>query len=284
MSKDIPIKKITTSCLRKMKERGEKISMLTAYDATFARLLDNGGVDIVLVGDSLGMVVQGHTNTIPVTIGDIVYHSRCVARGLERAHIMADMPFMSYQASAESALKNAGRCLKDGRAESVKVEGGLELVDTVKALTLAGIPVCAHIGLRPQTIHQMGGYKIQGKTHSSAERLVEEALRFEDAGAFMLLLEGMIAEVAEEITDKVTIPTVGIGSGAGCDGQVLVIYDLLGMDNEFSPKFVKRYADLGDTITGAVQTYIKEVRSGRFPAEKHAFRRELKVVKNAINK
>jgi 3-methyl-2-oxobutanoate hydroxymethyltransferase len=274
-------KKITTACLRRMKERGEKISMLTAYDATFARLLDGSGVDVILIGDSLGMVVQGHANTIPVTIDDIVYHSRCVARAARRAHVMADMPFMSYQSSVESALINAGRCLKDGCAESVKVEGGLELVDTVSALTSAGIPVCAHIGLRPQTIHQMGGYKIHGKTHAGAGRLVEEAVKFEEAGAFMLLLEGIVAEVAEEISKRVSIPTVGIGSGAACDGQVLVIYDLLGMDEDFSPKFVKKYLNLHGEITRAVENYTNDVKSGRFPSEEHSFHRDLTLMKRS---
>lgn len=254
-----------------MKRRGEKITMLTAYDATFARLIDGAGTDVILVGDSLGMVVQGHKNTLPVTIDDIVYHTRCVSRGTKNAHIMADMPFMSYQSSVTEALVNAGRCLKEGRAESVKLEGGLELVDTVKALVDAGIPVCAHIGLRPQSVHKTGGYKIEGKTPKSAEALVEQAREFEKAGAFSLLLEGIVSETAEEVTKSVNIPTIGIGSGNTCDGQVLVIYDLLGMDANFNPKFVKKYADLNKEVTSAVRSYLKEVRKTKFPSEKHTF-------------
>lgn len=283
MSKEIAkTKKITTACLSAMKRRGERITMLTAYDATFAKILDVSGVEMLLVGDSLGMVVQGHSNTIPVEIEDIIYHTRCVSRATKRAHVMADMSFMSYQASIDQALMNAGRCLKEGFAESVKVEGGLEMVETVAAMTSAGIPVCAHIGLRPQTIHQMGGYKVQGKTSFSAERLICEAKAFEDAGAFCLLLEGIVEEVAREITHRVEIPTIGIGSGVGCDGQVLVIYDLLGMDKDFSPRFVKKYADLNGIITDAVQEYIKDVKGGEFPAEEHSFHRELQMVKNQL--
>jgi len=191
------------------------------------------------------------------------------------------MPFMSYQASVDQALINAGRCLKEGGAESVKVEGGEELVETVAAMTSAGIPVCAHIGLRPQTVHQMGGYKIQGKTLFSSEQLIAEAQMFEEAGAFSLVLEGIVSEVALEITKSVNIPTIGIGSGVGCDGQVLVIYDLLGMNKDFSPKFVKKYADLHEIITGAVGKYISEVKEAEFPSEEHSFHRELQVIHNA---
>jgi len=278
-ARDNTTKKFTTACLQKMKNRGERITMLTAYDATFARILDEAGVESILVGDSLGMVVQGHSNTIPVTIDDIIYHTKCVSRVVRKAHVMADMPFMSYQASIDQALINAGRCLKEGGAESVKLEGGEEMIETVAAMTSAGIPVCAHIGLRPQTIHQMGGYKIQGKTTFSADRLIEEAKGFEAAGAFSLLLEGIVAEVALEITREVNIPTIGIGSGSGCDGQVLVIYDMLGMDKSFSPKFVKKYADLNEIIADAVGKYVEEIKSGEFPSEEHSFYRELQVVK-----
>ncbi|MBI2974734.1 MAG: 3-methyl-2-oxobutanoate hydroxymethyltransferase [Deltaproteobacteria bacterium] len=277
----MPAKKITTACLRARKNSGERIIMLTAYDATFAKLLDDSGVDVLLVGDSLGMVIQGHQNTIPVTVEDIIYHTKCVARGPKRAHIMADMPFMSYQASIDHAMINAGRCLKEGGAESVKLEGGEELLETVSALTSSGIPVCAHIGLRPQTIHQMGGYKIQGKTSYSADKLISEAKMFEEAGAFMLLLEGIVAEIAFEITKSVNIPTVGISSGSGCDGQVLVIYDLLGMDKDFSPRYLKKYANLHEIVTGAVKNYINDVKEGEFPSEEHSFHRELQVIRSA---
>lgn len=255
--------------------------MLTAYDSTFAKLLDESGVESILIGDSLGMVIQGHANTIPVTIDDVIYHTKCVSRVVKHAHIMTDMPFMSYQASIDQALLNAGRCLKEGGAESVKLEGGEEIVKTVLALTNVGIPVCAHIGLKPQSIHKMGGYKIHGKTTFSADKLVSEAKALEEAGAFSLLLEGIVAEVAAEITKNVNIPTIGIGSGPDCDGQVLVIYDLLGLDNEFSPKFVKKYADLHSVVTGAVNQYILEVKNGSFPADKHSFHREIQLVKNA---
>lgn len=282
MSKEPVMKKITTACLRAMKKRGEKIAMLTAYDSTFAKILDSTGVEIILIGDSLGMVVQGHPNTIPVTIDDVVYHTRCVSRVAKKAHIMADLPFMSYQASISQALVSAGRCMKEGGAESVKMEGGKELADTVYAMTSAGIPVCAHIGLRPQSIHQMGGYKIQGKTAFSADKLIEEAKIFEEAGAFSLLLEGIVAEVALAVTEQVHIPTIGIGSGAGCDGQVLVVYDMLGMDKSFSPKFVKRYADLNDSIVSAVGKYITEVKDGTFPADEHSFRREIQLMRQAL--
>ena len=274
-------KKITTICLRRMKNCGQKITMLTAYDSTFAKLLDESGVESILIGDSLGMVVQGHQNTIPVTIDDVIYHSKCVSRVVKRAHIMADMPFMSYQASIDQALLNAGRCLKEGGAESVKLEGGEEIVKTVEALTNVGIPVCAHIGLKPQSIHKMGGYKIHGKTAGSADRLINEAKALEDAGAFALLLEGIVSEVAAEITKSVNIPTIGIGSGPDCDGQVLVIYDLLGLDNEFSPKFVKKYANLNEIVTGAVSRYISEVKDSSFPADEHSFHREIQLVKSA---
>ena len=284
MSKEIVTKKITTSYLQGMKTRGERITMLTAYDATFAKLLEESGVESILIGDSLGMVVQGNTNTIPVNVEDIIYHTKCVSKVTRRAHIMADMPFMSYQASIDQALINAGRCLKEGGAESVKLEGGVELIETVAAMTSSGIPVCAHIGLKPQSIHQMGGYKIQGKTSYSAEKLIEEAKGFEEAGAFMLLLEGIVSEVALEITKTVSIPTIGIGSGAGCDGQVLVIYDLLGMDKEFNPKFVKKYADLNNIITSAVKSYINDVKEGEFPSEGQTFHRELQVVKQVTSK
>lgn len=274
-------KKITTACLQAMKRRNERITMLTAYDATFAKILDGACVDILLVGDSLGMVIQGNSNTLPVSLDDVIYHTKCVSRGTARAHVMADMPFMSYQASSEQALINAGRCLKEGGAESVKVEGGIEMVATVARMCASGIPVCAHIGLKPQTIHQMGGYKIQGKTSYAGAQLLKEAKMFEEAGAFMLLLEGIVAEIAETITREVSIPTIGIGAGSACDGQVLVVYDLLGMDKGFSPKFVKKYADLNSIITDAAQNFIKDVKMGEFPSEEHSFHRELQVVKNA---
>ena len=271
-------KKITIPLLSCMKKKGKKITMLTAYDATFARLIDGAGIEMILIGDSLGQVIQGHENTLPVTLDDIIYHTRAVKRGAHYAHIVADMPFLSYQISPEEAVLNAGLAIKEGGAESVKIEGGLEMVDTVKRLTSLGIPVMVHIGLKPQRVNQMGGYKIQGKTLPQMERLLEEAKAFEEAGAYSILLEGIAAETAREITKSVKIPTIGIGSGPDCDGQVLVIYDLLGMDERFAPKFLKKYTNLSETISGAVSCYRDEVKSGKFPAEENSFHRHLKSV------
>ncbi|MBI2346395.1 MAG: 3-methyl-2-oxobutanoate hydroxymethyltransferase [Deltaproteobacteria bacterium] len=271
--------KQTIPKLQAMKGRGEKIAVLTCYDATFARLIDGAGIEVVLVGDSLGMVIQGHENTLPVTLDDICYHTRCVSRVTKRAHIVADMPFMSYQASSEQALTNAGRLLKEAGAEAVKVEGGTELVPTVAAMVGAGIPVMAHIGMRPQMIHRMGGYKIQGRSETAATQLLKEARQLEDAGAYAIVLEGVAMEAAAEITAAVRIPTIGIGAGPQCDGQVLVLYDLLNMAPWFTPRFVKRYADVGRTVTEAVRAYTEEVKAGAFPAPQHAFSRDLTVVK-----
>lgn len=248
--------------------------MLTAYDATFARILDSAGIEILLIGDSLGMVIQGNQNTIPVTIDDIIYHTRCVSRVTKWAHIMADMPFMSYQASIDQALINAGRCLKEGGAESVKLEVSERCIDTVKALTDSGIPVMAHIGLRPQTVYQMGGYKIHGKDNKSGQALVKLAVKMEEAGAFSLLLEGITVETTAEITNAVKIPTIGISSGPHCDGQVLVIYDLLGIDPGWQPKFAKKYANLHNVITKSVKEFIKDVNEKRFPSEEHGVHRK----------
>lgn len=274
-------KKVTTAVLRCMKKKGEKISMLTAYDATFARLLDGAGVDAILVGDSLGMVIHGAENTLSVTLDDVIYHTRAVKKGIRRAHLVADMPFMSYQPSVTRAIESAGRLMKDGGAEAVKLEGGLEMAGTVRTLTSVGIPVMAHIGLKPQSIHMMGGYKIQGKSLPDSELLISEARAFEDAGAYSILLEGIAMETAAEITEAISIPTIGISSGPFCDGQVLVIYDLLGMDDGFAPRFVKRYAELSEVIKGAVSGYIEDVKGGAFPKEEHAFHRNLKILKPA---
>jgi 3-methyl-2-oxobutanoate hydroxymethyltransferase len=253
--------------------QGERLAMLTAYDATFARLVDDAGVDMILVGDSLGMVVQGHETTIPVTLGDVIYHTACVARGTKQALVIADLPFMSYQASGTQAMLAAGRAMKEGGAHAVKLEGGLEMARTAHLMTQAGIPVMAHIGLKPQRFHQMGGYKIQGKTESEAEALVTEAKAFEEAGAFSIVLEGVAVETAREITEAVGIPTIGIGCGPDCSGQVLVIYDLLGLNPDFRPSFVKVYADGYGSITDAAKRYVDEVRSGTFPTAEHGFRR-----------
>lgn len=247
--------------------------MVTAYDATFARLVDDAGADMILVGDSLGMVVQGHDTTLPVTLDEIIYHTRCVARATRRALIIADLPFLSYQASRAQAVLSAGRALKEGGAHAVKLEGGLEMVETVRALNDVGIPVMAHLGLKPQSVHLMGGYKIQGRSESDARLMVEEARAMEKAGVFSIVLEGVAIETAREVTQAVGIPTIGIAAGPFCDGQVLVIYDLLGMNPDFNPNFLKKYIDGYALITDALKRYIAEVRSGEFPTEQQGFHR-----------
>lgn len=271
--------KITVPKLQKMYQTGEKITMLTAYDSTMARLVDEAGMDMVLVGDSLGMVVQGQPSTLTVSIDELIYHTKCVASGVKRAHIMSDMPFMSYQASYEDAVKNAGLLLKAG-AESVKLEGGEELTDLVWYLTKIGIPVMGHIGLKPQSVHMMGGYKVQGKTKKEADILIDEAKMLEEAGAFSLLLEGIPVEVADEVTRAVHIPTIGIGCGPHVSGQVLVIYDLLGANPDFKPKFVKQYANLHELTQKAFAEYITDVKNGKFPAEENGVHQNLVIVKN----
>jgi 3-methyl-2-oxobutanoate hydroxymethyltransferase len=263
--------KITIHTLRKKKSAGQKIAMVTCYDATFARLLDAAEVDILLVGDSLGMVVQGQTTTLPVTLDEMIYHCRAVARGTSKAHIVGDMPFMSYQTSIEAGLMNAGRMMKEGACEAVKLEGGAQHAELVSRLVAAGIPVMGHIGLTPQSFHQMGGFKVQGRGSEAARKLVDDAKSLEQAGAYSIVLEGIPLEVAREVTQSVTVPTIGIGAGVHCDGQVLVIYDLLGMDDTFKPKFVRRFETLADKIRGAVGKYVGEVRAGSFPALAESF-------------
>ncbi len=264
-------RKVTIHTLRAMKERGEKIAMLTAYDATFARLLDESQVDILLVGDSLGMVIQGQETTLPVTLDEMIYHIRAVARGARRAQVVGDMPFMSYQAGIDDALDNAGRLVKEGGCHAVKLEGGAQHAELVSRLVACGIPVMGHIGLTPQSFHQMGGFKVQGRGNGEADRLIADARALESAGAYSIVLEGIPAEIAGQITESVGIPTIGIGAGAGCDGQVLVIYDLLGMDDSFKPKFVRRYEHLATRIRTAVDDYVGDVRSGSFPSERESF-------------
>jgi 3-methyl-2-oxobutanoate hydroxymethyltransferase len=263
--------RVTIHTLRAQKQRGERISMLTAYDATFARLLDEAGIDVLLVGDSLGMVVQGHDTTLPVTLDEVIYHCRAVARGATRAQIVGDMPFMSYQASIEQGLVNAGRLIKEGGCHAVKLEGGAQHAPLVERLVACGIPVMGHIGLTPQSVHQMGGFKVQGRGAGGREKLIEDAKALEAAGAYAIVLEGIPAVIASEISAQLSIPTIGIGAGNGCDGQVLVIYDLLGMDESFKPKFVRRYESLGIRIRSAAQAYISDVRDGTFPAEAESF-------------
>ena len=257
--------KITTTRLKEMKKKGEKITMLTAYDYTMARILDEAGIDILLVGDSLGMVMLGYENTLPVTLDEMLHHTKAVARGTKNSLVVADMPFMSYEIEAQEAVDNAGVLIKEGAAQAVKVEGGAEIAQTIKAMIKAKIPVMGHIGLTPQAIHQMGGYKIQGRDSEGARRLIDEARLLEEAGIFVLVLECIPYQLAKEITESIEIPTIGIGAGPHCDGQVLVIHDLLGLYEELKPKFVKKYRELGKEIKGAVGEFIEEVREGRFP-------------------
>ena len=251
--------------------RGDKIAMVTAYDATFARMFDAAGVDAMLVGDSLGMVIQGGTSTLPVTVEEICYHGRAVVRGTQRAHVIGDMPFMSYQAGAEQALANAGRMMKEGGFESVKLEGGREIADVVHRMVRMGIPVLGHVGLLPQRVHAMGGFKVQGRTTDAAEGILEDAIAIADAGAYALVIEGVPAPLAERITHAVEIPTIGIGAGAGCDGQILVGYDLLGLNDTLRPKFVKRFDEFFKLGIDATKSYIDEVRGGVFPGVEHSF-------------
>ncbi|HEX5032836.1 MAG TPA: 3-methyl-2-oxobutanoate hydroxymethyltransferase [bacterium] len=262
--------KITVPQIVAMKAKGDKIAMVTAYDYSFAKLIDGAGVEMILVGDSLGMVVQGRKNTLGVTLDHMVYHCHCVAKGAERAHVVGDLPFLSYQASKEDAIRSAGDLLKKGHADSVKLEGGEELAETIRAVVDLGIPVMGHVGLMPQRIQQMGGYKIQGRG-KAAKKVLRDAKAVADAGAYALVLEGITLELAKEITAAVPVPTIGIGSGRHCDGQVLVCYDLLGVFQDFSPKFVKHYADLKHVVGSAVETYISEVKSGKFPGPEHSF-------------
>jgi 3-methyl-2-oxobutanoate hydroxymethyltransferase len=264
--------KITVPEIVKKKERGQKITCLTAYDYSFARILDQAGVDVLLVGDSLGCVVQGHPNTLPVTVDEMIYHTRAVARGRKRALLVGDMPFLSYQLSADQAAQNAGRFLREGGAEAVKLEGGVAMQQTIAKLVQVGIPVMGHVGLTPQSVHQFGGYRVQGKGKEQREAVLRDALAVEEAGAFAVVLEGIPAELAKEITGRISIPTIGIGAGAHCDGQVLVIHDMLGLFDDFRPKFVKRYAELKNDITAAVRCFIDEVCNEKFPGEEHSFR------------
>jgi len=272
---------VTAASLVAKKRLGEKIVMLTAYDATFAALFDKCAVDVLLIGDSLGMVVQGHPNTLPVKLEHVIYHTAAVSRVARHAHIVADLPFMSYQVSPEQAVASAGRLVQEGGAHAVKLEGGLEVAPQVARIAAAGIPVMGHIGLTPQSVHRMGGFRVQGKDPNSARRLLEDARALADAGCYSLVLEGIPAELAREITATLSIPTIGIGAGVGCDGQVLVCYDLLGMNPDFRPKFVKAYAQLHEQITAAVGAFCVEVRAGSFPAEEHSFHGDLRVVKGA---
>lgn len=263
--------RITAPDIVKKKVNGEKIAMVTAYDAAQARLVDAGGADMVLVGDSLGMVIQGQSDTLGVTVRDMCYHGRCVAAGLTRAHLSVDLPFMSYQVSVAQAMRSAGRLVREGKAQSVKLEGGVRSAPAIRAIVEAGIPVVGHVGLTPQSMHAMGGFKVQGREAEAAERILADAVAVQEAGAFCVVLEMVPAELAARITATLSIPTIGIGAGAGCGGQVLVYNDLLGMDTRFKPRFVKRYADLEGVVRDAVAAYVAEVKAGSFPGSEHTF-------------
>ncbi|WP_055069402.1 3-methyl-2-oxobutanoate hydroxymethyltransferase [Clostridium massiliamazoniense] len=264
--------KNTVVTFNQAKEKNERITMLTAYDYSMAKLMDNSGINGLLVGDSLGMVCLGYEDTLSVTMEDIIHHTKAVARGAKNSLIVADMPFMSYQTSVYDAVVNAGRLIKEGHAQAIKLEGGLEVCDKIEAIVKASIPVMGHIGLTPQSVNVFGGFKVQGKDESAAKRIIEEAIAIEKAGAFAIVLECVPAKLAKIITDKLTIPTIGIGAGVGCNGQILVYQDMLGMYSDFKPKFVKQYENIGEKINVALTKYIEEVRDGVFPAEEHSFK------------
>lgn len=263
--------KVTAASLRARKGTGPKIAAVTAYDVAFARLADKAGMDVVLVGDSLGMVVQGHTSTLPVTVDDMVYHARAAARGVQGAHFVVDMPFMSYQASIDDGMRAAGRLMKEGGAEAVKIEGGFEVAALVAKLTTAGIPVMGHVGMTPQSVHQFGGFRVQGREEERRKVILEGAMAVAEAGAYAIVVESVPQALGTELTRVLAVPTIGIGAGAACDGQVLVMHDLLGLDPSWKPRFVRRYAELGATAERAFATFIGDVRAGRFPSPEEAF-------------
>ena len=267
----VPPKKITVPDVVAMKRDRKRITMMTAYDAAFAKLVDQAGIDVILVGDSLGMVVLGYPTTVPVTMDDMVRHAAAVSRGATRPLLVGDMPFGTYQAGPQDALRNAARFLKEAGMDAVKLEGGHEVVETVRALVDSGIAVMGHVGLTPQRVAQFGGFKVQAKTARAARRLIEDCLALEDAGAFSIVLESVPAPVAALATERLGIPTIGIGAGVDCDGQVLVLHDVLGLFGEFKPKFAKRYADIGTAVVEALREYDRDVRAGTFPDDEHSF-------------
>ncbi len=264
--------KTTILDIYKKKAEGRKITMLTAYDYPTARIVDQAGIDMILVGDSLGNVVQGVANTLPVTMDEMIYHTKMVSRAAESAMVVGDMPFLSYQTHRAEAVRNAGRFLKEAGAEAVKLEGGIQMADAIKAITAAGIPVVAHIGLTPQYLHMLGGFKVQGKDEAAREKILADARAVQDAGAFAVVIEAMPSSLAKEVGQAIRIPTIGIGAGPDCDGQVLVLHDLLGLFDRFTPKFVKKYANLKDQALKAVKEYKEEVESGKFPTAEHSFK------------
>jgi 3-methyl-2-oxobutanoate hydroxymethyltransferase len=263
--------KITVLDIFKKKAEGKKITMLTAYDYPTAQIVDQAGIDMILVGDSLGNVVQGVANTLPVTMDEMIYHTKMVSRAAQSAMVVGDMPFLSYQTHKSDAVRNAGRFLKEAGAEAVKLEGGSQMAEAIRAIVNAGIPVVAHIGLTPQSVHMLGGFKVQGKDEAAREKVLADARAVQDAGAFSVVLEAIPASLAKEIQTILHIPTIGIGAGIDCDGQVLVLHDLLGLFDRFTPKFVKKYINLKEQALKAVKEYKQEVESGKFPSEKHSF-------------
>lgn len=267
---DRPVK-ITTQTVVDMKRKGEKISMLTAYDFTMAQIIDQAGIEIILVGDSASNVMAGHETTVPMTLDHMIYHTSCVVRGVDRALVIADLPFMSYQVTTKEALISAGRMMKEAGAHAIKMEGGKPIINSVKKIVEAGIPVMGHLGLTPQSIYKFGTYKVRATEEQEAEELIRDAKLLEEAGCFSIVLEKIPAKLAARVTEEISIPTIGIGAGAGCDGQVLVIHDMLGLNKEFNPRFLRRYADLNSVMTDAVQNYIKDVKSKDFPNEEEQY-------------
>lgn len=263
--------KVTTQTVVKMKKKDEKISMLTAYDYTMAKIVDQAGIDVILVGDSASNVMAGYDTTVPMTMDHMIYHASCVVRGSERALVVADLPFMSYQVTSREALANAGRMMKEAGVHGVKLEGGRPIVKTVSKIVEAGIPVMGHLGLTPQSIHQFGTYKVRATDKSAADKLLEDAKGLEQAGCFALVLEKIPAGLAQRVTDELTIPTIGIGAGGKCSGQVLVAHDMLGLNKEFNPRFLRRYADMHKTMTSAIREYISDIKSGAFPDENEQY-------------
>lgn len=269
MSKFSELKKINVNTFRKMKQEGEKVTCITAYDYTSAQMLDSAGVEIILVGDSLGTVVAGYGSSIPVTLDEIIYHSKCVKRGAKRAFLVADMPLGSYHVSDEKAIENCIRVIKETGFDAVKIEGGAERADLVRKLSMAGVVVMGHIGLMPQMVHVMGGYKVQGR--DGHEKLLADAKALEEAGAFAIVMEGVVSDAAKIVSESIAVPTIGIGAGVHCDGQVLVFHDVFGFFDDFTPKFVKRYADVKSIIGDACRQYIDDVKASRFPEDKHSY-------------
>jgi len=263
--------KVTTQTVVEMKQKGEKISMLTAYDFTMARIIDAAGIEVILVGDSASNVMAGNETTVPITLDHMIYHTQCVVRGVDRALVIADMPFMSYQVTPKEALTNAGRLMKEAGAHAVKLEGGRCIIDTVKKIVDAGIPVMGHLGLTPQSIYQFGTYKVRAKGQAEADQLLEDAQKLQEAGVFALVLEKIPSTLAAQVTKQLHIPTIGIGAGQECDGQVLVVHDMLGMNKNFSPRFLRRYADVESVMTQAVQQYVEDVKNKDFPNENEQY-------------